>query len=252
MATTEIAAASPRTAPAARVVLWLLSWFLAAALVLGGAYSLLDVGARHTFTVRLAYVGVRSLVVVDDTGNVALTGAPAGGAVVVSERVTQGLSTPRREAVRGSGGVLRLSASCRALLSPECNVSYEIAVPSDIAVAASSGEGDVSARDLVSTARVDLSSGAGDVSAGGVSAPDVRLSSGAGDVQADLLGNLRRLEASSGAGDVSLTVPNAVYHVTATSGAGGVSDQGLRQDPASPRVIIATSGAGDVTIHAAR
>jgi hypothetical protein len=31
-----------------------------------------------------------------------------------------------------------------------------------------------------------------------------------------------------------------------------VSDQGLRQDPASPRVIIATSGAGDVTIQAAR
>ena len=252
MATTETAASPPLTRPAVRVVLWLLSWAVAAALVLGGAYSLLDVGARHTFTVRLAYTGVRSLVVVDGTGNVDLTGAPAGGAVVVSEPVTQGLSTPRREAARGRGGVLRLTASCHPLLTPECNVGYEIAVPSGIAVAASSGDGDVSARDLVSTARVDLSSGAGDVSAGRLSAPDVRLSSGAGDVHADLLGNLSRLVASSGAGDVSLTVPNAVYRVNATSGAGSVSDQGLRQDPASPRVIIATSGAGDVTIQAAR
>ena len=71
-------------------------------------------------------------------------------------------------------------------------------------------------------------------------------------MQADLLGNLRRLVAGSGAGNVSLTVPNAVYRVNASSGAGGVSDQGLRQDPASPRVIVATSGAGDVTIQAAR
>ena len=252
MATTDTAGALPRTQPATRVVLCLLAWLLAAAFVLGGAYALLDVGARRTFTVRLAYAGVPSLVVVDGSGDVRLTGAPAGGAVVVSEQVTQGLSTPQREARRGPGGVLRLSASCQSLLSSECNVSYDIAVPSGTAVAASSGDGDVSARGLVSTARVELSSGAGNVSAGRVSAPDVRLSSGAGDVEADLLGNLRRLVASSGAGDVSLTVPNAVYRVSATSGAGDVSDQGLRQDPASQRVISATSGAGDVTIRAPR
>ena len=48
MATTETAAASPRTAPGTRVVLGLLAWVVAAALVIGGAYSLLDVGARHT------------------------------------------------------------------------------------------------------------------------------------------------------------------------------------------------------------
>ncbi len=243
MGTAEISDASPRTPPAMRIMLGLLTSAVAAAVVLGGAYSLLDVAARHTSHLRASYAGVRALIVDDDNGDVRLTGAPAGSALVVHEQVTQGLATPQHRAVRERGGVLALSSSCDDLLGPECNVAYSIVVPSGISVTAGSGAGDISARDR---------SGAGDVSASRVSAADVRLSSGAGDIRADLRGNLHRLVASSGAGDVTLTVPNAVYHVNATSGAGSVSDQGLRQDPASPRTITASSGAGDVTIDVAR
>jgi hypothetical protein len=43
-------------------------------------------------------------------------------------------------------------------------------------------------------------------------------------------------------------VPDSTYALHASSGAGGVSAQAIRTDPASPRRIDATSGAGDVRI----
>jgi Putative adhesin len=252
MATADLPGDAPRPPAAIRGALKLVAWIGAAALVLWGAWQLLNLAARHTFDARAAYTAVRSLVVDDGSGEVVLSGAPAGAQLTVVEHVTENLSSPTRHAVRDSAGVLRLTAGCSTVLGTGCKVSYEIAVPAGIPVLASSGAGDVTASDLSTTASVSLSSGAGLVSATRISAPDLSLASGAGEVSAQMTQPPTRLVSRSGAGDISITVPNVTYAVHASSGAGTVSDQTLRIDPASPRRIDATSGAGDVTIAVIR
>jgi hypothetical protein len=239
---------SARAPVAIRITLTLIGAVIAVGLVLAGALTLLDLSARHTFDTRASYDGVQSLFVDDGGGDVVLTSAPAHSPLLVSEHVTEGLTTPGRRATRDRTGGLHLKASCPDFPGPECQVGYQIVVPSGVAVIVSSGAGDIVATNLTSTASVQLSSGAGDVTARQISAPNVKLDSGAGDVSLQLTAPAQQLEASSGAGDVTLTVPNATYAVHATSGAGNVSDQSLRIDPASPRTIHASSGAGNVTI----
>jgi len=214
-----------------RLTLTVLGALLLTFLIACGAWGLSDLAARHSYDVRAGYHGVQSLRVDGGDGDVHLIGAPSGSNVSVVEHVTEGLSSPRRVAVVGAGGVLRLSASCTVVFSNSCGTSFTIAVPPGVAV--------------------DAHSGGGDVDAHGITASDVTLESGNGDVTATLDQAAVRLQASSGNGDVTLTVPNTTYAVHATSGNGSVSDGTLRIDPSARRTIIATSGNGDVTVKAA-
>jgi|GEM_PF-3106143 len=250
---TAIAAQTPApTRPWLRLVLKLIAALFAAASIAGGALTLLNLMARHTFTVRGSYAGVRSLSIDSGSGNVSLTGAPRGARVTAVEHVTEDLQTPRRTATLEGSGLLALGGHCSFLMSIECSVDYQIAVPPGVGVRASSGAGDVEARGLITTAAVSLHSGAGNVNAIGISAPSVHLDTGAGDITARLTTAPRDLEASSGAGSITLTVPNVTYDVNASSGAGTVSDHELRIDPRSPHRITVSSGAGDVTIRVSR
>ncbi|HUB05187.1 MAG TPA: DUF4097 family beta strand repeat-containing protein [Solirubrobacteraceae bacterium] len=223
-------------------LVWLIGWC---------AFELIDLVSRHTFDVTTTYAGVRSLEVEGGTGDVHIAGGTAGSGVVVVEQVTEGLTTPHRNAVRGAGGALRLSASCPIGVTNYCRVSYTVTVPPGVSVTADSGAGDVDAHGLTTTAPLKLSSGDGDVDAVGVTAGNVTLESGNGDVTATLDQAPTHLDASSGNGNLNLTVPNATYAVHASSGNGSVSDPTLRIDPSSPRSITASSGNGNVTIHAA-
>ena len=231
-----------------RILLALIGALIVIAIVLLGSWTLLDLAARHTFAVRSSFRGVTSLEVDSGSGDVHLSAAPEGSALVVVAHVTEDLTSPHREALRRPGGVLRLTDGCGSILNTQCSVSYDIAVPAGTRVDAGSGAGDVTANGLTTDASVDLHSGAGDVTAVALSAPVIKLSSGAGDVAGQLTRVANSIDASSGAGDVTLTVPNASYAVSAGSGAGTVSDSSLRVDPASPFRISAHSGAGNVTI----
>ncbi len=223
-------------------LVWLIGWC---------AFEVIDLASRHTFDVSTTYAGVRALEVDGGTGDVHINGGAAGSGVVVVEQVTEGLTTPHRNADRGAGGALRLSASCPIGVSNYCGVSYTVTVPPGVTVTADSGAGDVDARGLTTTAPLKLSSGNGDVDAVGVTAPVVTLDSGNGDVTATLDQAPTRLDASSGNGNLTLTVPNATYAVHASSGNGSVSDPTLRIDPSSARSITASSGNGNVTIRTA-
>jgi hypothetical protein len=243
--------APPPTNILRRATLTLVAALVAAALVVYGAFTLLDLASRHTFDVRVGYAGVSSLKLNAGTGDVHLTSSPTAGQVVVVMRVTEGLSTPRRQAVRDHAGALALSSSCSTVLGTECGVDYTISVPPGIPVNAEAGDGDLEAQDLNTTAQLRLSSGDGDVTALRIAAGNVSLESGNGDVTAQLTQPALQLTATSGNGDVTLTVPNTSYAVHASSGNGAVSDQTLMIDPSSPRKISASSGNGDVTITAA-
>jgi hypothetical protein len=234
------------------------------------AINLLDLVSRHTTTERASYDGVRALVI-EDASDVLLSSAPRGAPLQVVARVTEGLRKPDRSAQREADGTLRLSSSCPAFFGGQCDVDYELRVPSGTVVRAKSAGGDIVAEDLVSTRPIELESSAGDVSAADVSAPLVRLSSSAGDVAARGLSAERveahssagdvalalatpaeRLLAHSSAGDVDVVVPDAIYRVEATSSAGDVEAGEIRTDPAAPRTIAARSSAGDVHVTARR
>lgn len=224
-----------------------------ALLIVLGAYELIDASARHSYDVRTSYPGVRALKVDGGEGDVHIVGGqPSGSNVVVFAHITEGLSTPRHEIVRGADGALHLTSSCPRGFDTSCDVSYTVEVPTGVSVNAQSGGGDVDARDLSSTLPLKLSSGDGDVHADGIEAPTVVLHSGNGDVTAVVDRAATHLTASSGNGDVSLSVPNVSYAVHATSGNGDVSDDRLRIDPSSPHRIDADSGNGDVTIVPSR
>jgi hypothetical protein len=243
---------TPRTPASIRLVLLVVAALAGASLVGLGALTLLDLASRHTFVTRSGYAGVRALYIDEGSGDISLTGAPAGSDVTVVANVTEGLATPSRHASLDPGGALHLTTHCPGLLGLECQVDYHVTVPPGITVHANSGAGSVVASDITTSSQLRLESGAGDVTATGVSAPMITLDSGAGDVRAQLRTAAQHLEATSGAGDVTLTVPDERYAVQASSGAGTVSDSSIRIDPSSPRTIHASSGAGDVRISVNR
>ena len=116
-----------------------------------------------------------------------------------------------------------------------------IALPSEAAVTASSGEGDVKVADMgkaVSahsdqgdvtiaggSGTVQASSGQGTVTVSRSYASSVSVQSGQGDATVDLLSSPNRVSASSGQGDVTVELPKGPnsYQVNASSGEGSVS-----------------------------
>jgi hypothetical protein len=203
--------------------------FVAAA-VAAGAFNLLALASTHRFSLRSTYTGIRSLEVDGGSGDVHLTGAPAGSAVVVVAHVTESFGAPHRRALHPRPGALRLSYSCPSG-GVQCGVSYDVTVPAGVPVTAHTGDGNVGAT--------------------GLDSPQIRLESGNGDVAASLSRPAARLTANSGNGDVSLVVPDVSYAVTASSGNGNVTDRSLTVDSQSPRRIDANSGNGNVAITAA-
>lgn len=256
--------------PAGRRPLTVFGVLAGVALVLGAAWLLANLLARDTRVVRTTYADVRALLVEADTGDVELASAPAGAPLTVEERVTRGLTGPRR-LNHLAGGRLRLRSECRGLLGSQCGVRYVITVPARTSVVAHSGSGDVDADGLDSGARIELSTGSGEVRARGVSAPALRLQSGAGSIGGSALdvprlqaqtgsGSIalelreppRTLTADSGSGDVVLTLPDQPYALTASTGSGHLIDDGVHQDTASPHEVTARSGSGDIVLDVGR
>jgi hypothetical protein len=240
------------------------------ALLLVGAWLLVDLLARDTKVLRTSYADVRELRIDADTGDVELASAPAGARLTVEEHVTRGLVAPRRED-RFAAGRLRLGSRCAGWFGPTCSVRYVVTVPRQTSVIAESGSGDVRADGLVASTPVQLSTGSGEVEARGVSAPSLRLRSGSGGVGAsglrvdtlraqsgsgsialDLLDAPEELLADTGSGDVALTLPDRPYALVASTGSGHVIDSGVHEDTASPHRVIARSGSGDVVLSVRR
>lgn len=240
------ATVAPTPARPRRVALVAAGAIVSVLLVGAGAFALLALAAEHSFQTSYGYAGVHSLVVQNDAGDISLSSAPAGRRLIVTEGQTEGLFRPSVRSRLARDGTLTLRAACSG--QPECSVHYVVSVPSGVAVKAKSTAGDVIAKNLVNNSSVELSTGGGNVTASGLSAPTVHISSGVGDLRATLAKPARSLDASSGAGDITLTVPNASYAVRAGSGLGHVSDPTVPNDPASPRSINAHSSLGDVTI----
>jgi hypothetical protein len=189
-----------------------------------------------------------------------------GTETMVMTSGVHGLTYPTdEEQLVGHTLVIRSSCGTR-IFNDRCNRNYVLHLPSEAAVTASSGEGDVTVTDMgravsahsdqgdVTVAggsgTVQASTGQGTVTVSRSYASSVSVQSGQGDATVDLLTSPNRVSAVSGQGDVTVELPKGPnsYQVKAGSGEGSVSD-GVDNNPTSDRVINASSGQGDVTVR---
>ncbi len=117
----------PATNTGLRLILKLVAALVAAAFVAAGAITLLNLMARHTFTVRSSYAGVRSLTVNSADGDVQLKRAPAGTELRTVEHVSEDLETPRRDAGLSGSGLLSLTGDGNEMTTFEVIVLFVIA-----------------------------------------------------------------------------------------------------------------------------
>jgi Putative adhesin len=187
------------------------------------AASLLVKGHTETHVVAQP---VGAIVIDGNAGDVTLV--HGSGRVAVRETQHYLLHRPHLgQSVRD--GVLTLKPHCGTHWHFSCSTDLRVEVPAGV--------------------RLDVRTGAGDVTGRQVDARDVRVHTGAGDVTLSLVGPLSRVSAESGAGDVDLGVPHGTYAVDADTGAGDSEVHAVVQDDNAASRIRLRSGAGDVTLQ---
>ncbi|MEV0096639.1 DUF4097 family beta strand repeat-containing protein [Streptomyces sp. NPDC050738] len=164
------------------------------------------------------------------------------------------------------GDTLKVSTACDgtlALTSLGCSVKLELAVPAGISVKVVSGSGPVRVSGLAGV--LDVKSTSGSVRLYGVRGPThVRVGSGSvegvalgsqtvdahagsGEVSLDFAAPPRELTGSVGSGEFSATLPpGSRYRVQGSARSGSREIDSALIDPASDRVIDASSGSGTV------
>jgi hypothetical protein len=213
---------------------------------------------------RVFMTPISEVTVEVDSGDITVEPGTGTETMVMTSGV-HGLTYPTDEEQRVGHRLIIRSSCGTKFFNDRCNRNYVLHLPSNAAVTASSGEGDVKVTNMgkaVSahsdqgdvtitggSGMVQGSSGQGTVTVSGSYASSVSVQSGQGDATVDLLSSPNRVSAVSGQGDVTVELPKGPnsYQVKASSGEGSVSD-GVDNNPASDRVINASSGQGDVTV----
>ncbi|WP_371518404.1 DUF4097 family beta strand repeat-containing protein [Kitasatospora sp. NBC_01300] len=181
---------------------------------------------------------VRGLVVEAHTGGIVVTGG--GDAVHVTEAQNYRGEAPRT--THGvKDGVLRLTYDCRG-----CGVGYTVQVPAGTKVRVTQETGGVRLVGLA--AEVEVSVDTGGVEATRLTSQTVRLSTRTGGVRAEFAAAPVKVEAKAETGGVRVRVPTGeAYAVDAHAGAGGV-ELGIPSQPGAARSITARTGAGGVSV----
>lgn len=113
-------------------------------------------------------------------------------------------------------------------------------------VTVSSGGGDLSADHA--SGRLTMRTDGGQIHGAAITAPSLAASTGGGDITITFTAVPRHVDLRTSGGNITLVLPRgATYHVTASTDGGNVTDN-VTQDTASPNVITATSGGGDIRI----
>lgn len=220
--------------------------------------------ATHSAYQTQTYTGQPAAIMVQlASGDVTLRRGPSGRITV--RRYLQWSDGKPVISERWDGHTLRLKQVCpTGLFNGNCNVEYILTVPSSVSVTASTESGNITVHGV--TGRLDLWSASGDLTTSGTSGPvsartssgnimmtgarssDVTARTASGDVELAFSGVPARADGESASGNVMVFVPSpARYDVLADTSAGNRTVT-VAQDPASPKVIIANSASGDVTV----
>jgi hypothetical protein len=214
---------------------------------------------------RVITVPVRAVSVAVDEGSVTIERG-SGPNTIVETSGARGIVWPS-DHEQISDGTLVIHSSCGStFLNNRCHRDYVLRVPPQVSVMARSAQGDLAvvgvegALDLHSDeGQVSVTGAAGSVQAssdqGGVSATQltsrsVTANAAQGTVELGFVSPPSRVTASSDQGGVSVLLPhgNLSYQVHARSDQGSVT-VGVADDPASPRVVNASSSQGDVSVR---
>jgi hypothetical protein len=217
---------------------------------------------RHDQRVVLP-ASVNRLEVHVSSGNLSLTGAGSGPAVVDAH--LSGTVHPPKLTVQIVGGTAKVTAHCGWHYLLRCGADLRLTVPPNVTSVARTSSGDIRAADLRGpmdlasssgdivtsggTGPARLSTGSGDVRASGLRATSVSAHSSSGDVSLRLAVVPDTVSATTSSGDARITVPNdpTAYLVAAHASSG---DERVRvhTDPTSQHRITVRSGSGDVSV----
>lgn len=242
-------------------------WICVAIAVLTAGWlglSVVALASRHTDTATRTYPAGELLQLTGHSGDVTIV-AQERDDVRVDSRSKWSLARPDVE-LRREGDRLVIDGDCGFWddIGPGgCSTSFEIYVPRDTRIDATTASGDM----RVTGARADtrLKTSSGDVRADDVAAP-LSLQSSSGDIDVVGFGGREaftrtssgdvtvraevvpeRIEARTSSGDVTVAVPDAIYDVEANTSSGDEQVH-VRQDPDARRVIDARTSSGDVEV----
>jgi DUF4097 and DUF4098 domain-containing protein YvlB len=118
-------------------------------------------------------------------------------------------------------------------------------------VTATTGGGDIHADGVISS-EISTTTSGGNIQATGIAAPKVIATTGGGNIEIEFASVPSDVWVDTSGGNITLVLPagRTMYHVSAHTGGGNISNS-LPQDSSShPRhVITATSGGGNITIR---
>jgi hypothetical protein len=235
---------------------------VAVALIAYGGLQFVSLAGQDSFRVHTSVAPKDGKVRVSvGNGNVNV-GPSADGRAHLDGVVFYSIARPSVSLVTTPTGTVFNGPSC--IWTGNCGASVDLAVPAGVAVNASSGSGNVTARDIA--AALDLYSGSGDVSLQHASGPLV-LGTGSGDITGSHLsaasvqandgsGNVdlsftrppAEVKVSASSGDVRVAVPADVSYAVVATTSSGSSSVGVPTNSSSHHVIRVTSGSGDVQV----
>jgi hypothetical protein len=186
---------------------------------------------------------VSSLVVASELGEVTITGSQRS-TVSVTEQI-QYSDRPPVMTRTVTGKTLTLGYRCPN--ESKCAASYDIQVPRDMAVRASSANGEIQLSALAGP--VQASSNLGLISASGLTSSTASFNSNLGEIDAVFTTAPTTVHATTDTGAINIRVPGTVsYDVNVTPGGLGSANVTVPRSSSSRHVIDAACGMGSVLI----
>jgi hypothetical protein len=202
--------------------------------------------ARGGYQASAAYTvsaPVSSLVVAGELGEVTITGSQRS-TVSVTEQIQYSDRPPVMTRAM-TGKTLTLGYRCPD--ESKCTASYDIQVPRDMAVRASSANGEIRLSALAGP--VQASSHLGLISASGLTSSTASFTSDLGEIDAVFTTAPTTVHATTDMGAINIRVPGTVsYDVNVTPGGLGSANVTVPQSSSSRHVIDAACGMGSVLI----
>jgi hypothetical protein len=227
---------------------WLVAISVVALVAAGATLAIWWAASRETRTTSYRVLGDLAGIRLDlGDADVEIDGGASAVEVRRVDRFAYGAPSSERRSI--TDGTLAISSRCPDQVLGSCRASYRLAVPDNVPLDITTGNGSVSLTGVRSSVTVNTGSGA--IAAAGFCGFQLRASSDSGNVRALAECSADRLELRSRAGDVRAVVPSGRYAIDAQSDSGGVRVRGLTPAPDAPFQIQATSTSGDVSVEAA-
>lgn len=191
----------------------------------------------ESFTVTDPLVGVS---VALSSGSVTVTEGAPGEAHVAISYGGAGLEPAQTNVV---DGVLFVDLDCAGV----CGGDVTLEVPPGAWVALDVQRGEVTVSGIEGNLDVDVATGS--IVADGLRSAEVTLRTAAGDIFADVVGRPLWVEAAAAAGAVDLVVPRGAWALTVDVDVGDAAVEGVEDDGAADRVLLARAGAGSISIR---